>query len=193
MSRTIHVIQGLSAGGSFVQAMHPQPGELLVNEDVLSCGPLPPLRSIEEWAQLRKAYWDSVASSDDDRPFNRDLLANSEALRNADSVMLWLGIGAAEQLLTRLGGKAAETDRITSTASCRSIHSCRQTRHPCMGQRPRMGSWVTKPKSDQAPSASDSGSGGRHFGTRASMGRSYLHRSFWSAFGTLREAVSASA
>ena len=99
MSRTIHVIQGLSAGGSFVQAMHPQPGELLVNEDVLSCGPLPPLRSIEEWAQLREAYWDSVASSDDDRPFNRDLLANSEALRNADSVMLWLGIGAAEQLL----------------------------------------------------------------------------------------------
>ena len=30
--------------------MHPQPGELLVNEDVLSCGPLPPFRSIEEWA-----------------------------------------------------------------------------------------------------------------------------------------------
>ncbi len=99
MSRTIHVIQGLSAGGSFVQAMHPQPGELLVNEDVLSCGPLPPLRSIEEWAQLREAYWDSVASSDDDRPFNRDLLTNSQVLRLADSIVLWLGIGAAEQLL----------------------------------------------------------------------------------------------
>jgi hypothetical protein len=99
MLRTIHVIQGLSAGGCFVQAMHPQPGELLVNEDVLSCGPLPPLRSIAEWGELREAYWDSVASSDDDRPFNRDVLANSEALRNADSVMLWLGIGAAEQLL----------------------------------------------------------------------------------------------
>ena len=99
MSRTINVIQGLSAGGSFVQAMHPQPGELLVNEDVLSCGPLAPLRSIEEWAQLREAYWDSVASSDDERPFNRDLLKNSETLRNADSIVLWLGIGAAEQLL----------------------------------------------------------------------------------------------
>lgn len=99
MSRSIHVVQGLSAGGSFVQAMNPQPGELLVNEDVLSCGPLLPLRSIEEWARLREAYWDSVASSDDQRPFNRDLLANSEGLRDADSVTLWLGIGAAEQLL----------------------------------------------------------------------------------------------
>jgi hypothetical protein len=99
MSRTIHVIQGHYAGERFVQAMHPQPGELLENEDVLSCGPLPPLRSIEEWAQLRKAFWDTVASSDDDRPFNRDLLANSEALRNADAIVLWLGIGAAEQLL----------------------------------------------------------------------------------------------
>ena len=99
MSRTIHVIPGLSAGASFVQAMHPQPGELLVNEDVLSCGPLPPFRSIEEWARLREAYWNSVASSDDDGPFNRDLLANSEALQNADSIVLWLGIGAGEQLL----------------------------------------------------------------------------------------------
>ena len=89
MSRTIHVIQGLSAGGSFVQAMHPQPGELLVNEDVLSCGPLPPLRSIEEWARLRETYWDSVASSDDERPFNRDLLVNSQALRNVDSIVLF--------------------------------------------------------------------------------------------------------
>jgi hypothetical protein len=79
--------------------MNPQPGELLVNEDVLSCGPLLPLRSIEEWARLREAYWDSVASCDDQRPFNRDLLANSEGLRDADSVTLWLGIGAAEQLL----------------------------------------------------------------------------------------------
>lgn len=99
MSRTIHVIQGLSAGGSFNQAMQPQPGELLVNEDVLSCGPLPPFRSIEEWSRLREAYWDSVASSDDQRPFNDDILANTPALCEADSIVLWLGVGVAEQLL----------------------------------------------------------------------------------------------
>lgn len=99
MSRTVHVIQGHSAGGSFVQAMHPQPGELLVNEDVLSCGPLPPFRSIEEWTRLREAYWNPDGSSDAQRPFNRDLLANAQALREVDSIVLWLGIGVAEQLL----------------------------------------------------------------------------------------------
>ena len=68
MSWTMNVIQGLSAGGSFVQAMQPQPGELLVNEDVLSCGPLLPFRSIEEWILLREDYWDSIVSGDDERP-----------------------------------------------------------------------------------------------------------------------------
>ena len=99
MSRTINIIQGDSAAGCFSQAMDPNPGELLVNLDVLSCGPLPPLRSIEEWAQLRQAYWDSIASRDEPRRFNADLLDNTQALREADSIVLWLGTGAAEQLL----------------------------------------------------------------------------------------------
>jgi len=99
MRRIAHVIQGRSAAGSFAQAMDPPPGELLVNEDVLSCGPLPPFRSIEEWAPLREAYWDSIASSDDQHPFNRDLLANTQTLRELDSIVVWIGLGAAEQLM----------------------------------------------------------------------------------------------
>ena len=99
MSRTINIIQGNYAAGCFSQAMDPNPGELLVNGDVLSCGPLPPLRSIEEWAQLRQAYWDSIASRDEPRRFNADLLDNTQALREADSIVLWLSLGAAEQLL----------------------------------------------------------------------------------------------
>jgi hypothetical protein len=103
MSRIIHVVQGLSAAGSFRQAIQPGPGELLANEDVLSCGPLPPFRSIDEWAHLREAFWSEVSPDDSQRPFNRDLLANTQALRDAlrdaDSIVLWLGVGAAEQLL----------------------------------------------------------------------------------------------
>ena len=72
MSRIAHVIQGLSAAGSFNQAMHPNAGELLVNEDVLSCGPLPPFRSIEEWVRLREAYWDSIAPDEEPHAFNRE-------------------------------------------------------------------------------------------------------------------------
>lgn len=99
MPRTINVIQGLYAAGTFNQAMRPEPGELIAHGDVLSCGPLPPIRSIEEWTQLRKAYWDSIGPSKERRPFNADLLSNAAALRDADSIVLWLGIGAAEQLM----------------------------------------------------------------------------------------------
>jgi Domain of unknown function (DUF1835) len=98
-SRRVNVIQGHSAAGSLRQAIHPQPGELLVNEDVLSCGPLPPFRSTDEWIHLRRAYWDSVAEDDSEGSFNGDLLANDGLLRELDSIVLWLGMGAAEQLL----------------------------------------------------------------------------------------------
>jgi hypothetical protein len=99
MSRTINVIQGYSAASSFAGAMQPQPGELLVNEDVLSCGPLPPFRSSEEWIQLREAYWDSIVSGSDEHPMRHELLTNTQALCEADSIVLWAGLGAAEQLL----------------------------------------------------------------------------------------------
>jgi hypothetical protein len=79
--------------------MQPQPGELLVNEDVLSCGPLPHFRSVDEWTRLREAYWDTVSPGDSQRSFNHDLLANAGALLEVDSIVLWLGIGTAEQLL----------------------------------------------------------------------------------------------
>jgi hypothetical protein len=73
----------------------PTPGELLVNDDVLSCGPLPHL---DEWASLRKAYWDSILPDDSQKSFNHDLLANTPMLCEVDSVVLWLGVGANPDL-----------------------------------------------------------------------------------------------
>ena len=99
MATTVNVVQGHSAAGCFRQAMHPQPGELVVNDDVLSCGPLPPLRSLDEWTRLREAYWDTVAPDDCQRAFNEDLLTDTQRLCAVDSIVLWLGAGAAEQLL----------------------------------------------------------------------------------------------
>jgi hypothetical protein len=52
------------------------------------CHPFDPLKSGHNSG---KHTGDSVASSDDDRPFNRDLLTNSQVLRHADLIVLWLG------------------------------------------------------------------------------------------------------
>lgn len=99
MSHTVHVVQGHSAAGCFLQAKHPQAEELLVNEDDLSCGPLPHFRSIDEWVRLREAYWNTVSPGETQTSFKHDLFANAQVLCTADSVVLWLGVGAAEQLL----------------------------------------------------------------------------------------------
>jgi hypothetical protein len=79
--------------------MRPNRGDLLANEDVLSYGPLLPFQSLEQWAGIREAYWHSLLPSGYETPLYRDLSANAEALREAESIVLWLGLGAAEQLL----------------------------------------------------------------------------------------------
>jgi len=100
MTRLIHIVQGFSAAGCFNQAMHPKPGELLVNDDVLSCGPLPAFQSPEQWTSVRGAYWDSVEpDSRSTTEFNGEFLAGLLALHDTDSLVLWLGVGVAEQLM----------------------------------------------------------------------------------------------
>lgn len=101
MSRRIHILQGFSAAGCFAQAIHPKPEDVLVNDDVLSCGPLPPFQSVEQWTNLRGTYWDTVLPGDLPPPsaFNSDFLATVLGLQDADSIVVWLGIGLAEQLL----------------------------------------------------------------------------------------------
>ncbi len=101
MSRRIHILQGFSAAGCFAQAIHPRSEDVLVNDDVLSCGPLPQFRSVEQWTNLRGTYWDAVLPGDFPPPseFNSDFLATVLGLKDADSVVVWIGIGVAEQLL----------------------------------------------------------------------------------------------
>lgn len=99
MTRAINILHGDSAAGIFQQAMRPAPGELLVAQDLLSCGPLPPFKSIEQWTRVRTAYWDVVAPEIPTTAFNRDLFANTQAIREAESVVVWLGVGAADQLV----------------------------------------------------------------------------------------------
>lgn len=78
--------------------MQPKREELLVNEDVLSCGPLAAFKGLDQWTRFREAYWDSVAATDAERPLNLDFRTNTEALCEADSILLWLGLGTADQL-----------------------------------------------------------------------------------------------
>jgi hypothetical protein len=76
--------------------------QILVHHDLLSCGPLPPLLSLDEWRDVRESYLQSLeveraGFSFADCP--RDLLTSCERLTRAATITLWLGTGLPEQLL----------------------------------------------------------------------------------------------
>jgi uncharacterized protein DUF1835 len=98
--REIHIAHGLSAPGSLRQALNLSPDSILANQDVLSCGPLLPFRSLEEWRMQREAYWGDIYQGE--ISFNeseRDLPTNSSIVCEAESLLLWIAKGLAEQLL----------------------------------------------------------------------------------------------
>jgi hypothetical protein len=100
MALEINVIQGVSAAGCLQQTIRPRLGGLLVHQDELTCGPLSTLNDIERWRDLRLSYWNSVLPDGEALygPFEGDLTGNAAALRNAESIVAWVGSGSAEQL-----------------------------------------------------------------------------------------------
>lgn len=60
MPRLLHIDQGLSAAGCLFQAMRPRPGELIVHDDVLSCGAaaaISILRTVDQCSARILAFW----------------------------------------------------------------------------------------------------------------------------------------
>lgn len=98
----LHIAPGPSAGGCLQAGLGLPPELVLINHDLLSCGPLPPLDSLDDWRDVRQAYLRSLDGDDPTFAFaeqDRDLLTSSERLRAAESITLWIGTGLAEQLL----------------------------------------------------------------------------------------------
>src|SRR5215475_5925193 len=102
---TVHIAPGLSASGTMRQALNLQlPSCLLAFDDYISVGPIQVFGSISEWRRLRDGYWASLPADPlplsgqyERAPF--DLYERTEALPKADTIVLWIGTGLAEQLL----------------------------------------------------------------------------------------------
>jgi hypothetical protein len=76
--------------------------QVLIHYDLLSCGPLRSLESLEDWRELRQGYLQSLDGEDQSFRFAdraRDVLTHCEELRHARTITLWLGTGLAEQLM----------------------------------------------------------------------------------------------
>jgi hypothetical protein len=95
----VHVILGDSAAGVFRRVFHPG-DRLVIDLDVLSCGPTPRCDDIGSWCDVRRAFWSSVAPGSALEPEAADfgLPGESERLRRAEQITIWSATGVSEQL-----------------------------------------------------------------------------------------------
>jgi hypothetical protein len=95
----LHIVLGDSAGGTFTRVFFAR-DRLLIDQDVLSCGPLAPITDLASWNRLRTGFWSSVlpgaAGEQVQSRFN--LLDNAQRLAEAERVHIWAATGVSEQL-----------------------------------------------------------------------------------------------
>lgn len=73
--------------------------ELLVQHDVISCGPVRAFASRSEWISTRDDFWQEVCGGPALEEFPEDLVVDAEAIARADRVTLWIGAGLSDRLL----------------------------------------------------------------------------------------------
>jgi hypothetical protein len=95
----LHILLGDSAGGIFTRVFFAR-DRLLIDQDVLSCGPTPRCPDLEAWSKLRFDYWSSFvpggASEHVHSRFN--LVDNAQRLVDAEAIHIWAATGVSEQL-----------------------------------------------------------------------------------------------
>jgi hypothetical protein len=98
----VHIVAGSSAAACLQEGLALSPDQVLIHHDLLSCGPLPLLDSLEDWRDVRETYLRSLDIEEPTLLFadqDRDVFANRERLRSTRTITLWLGTGLAEQLM----------------------------------------------------------------------------------------------
>lgn len=92
----LHVILGDSAAGTFTQTFGAGDA-LIIDRDVLSCGPTLRCDDIQAWRKMRSAFWNGVPyHSAEATDFG--LLDRAEKFTKAERITIWAATGVSEQL-----------------------------------------------------------------------------------------------
>jgi len=96
----LHIVNGDMAAGTFLHAFGAS-DRLLINRDVLSCGPLPRSIKVAAWQKARLDFWRTTLAHLRDfnfEPSPIDLLKNAERLRPPEVPCVWAATGNSDQL-----------------------------------------------------------------------------------------------
>jgi hypothetical protein len=96
----LHIVNGDMAAGTFLHAFGAS-DRLLINRDVLSCGPLPRSIKVAAWQRARLDFWRATLAHLRDfnfEPSPIDVLKNAERLRAPEVPCVWAATGNSDQL-----------------------------------------------------------------------------------------------
>jgi Domain of unknown function (DUF1835) len=96
----LNIVNGDMAAGSFLHTFGAT-DRLLINRDVLCCGPLPRTIKVAAWQKARLDFWRTTLSHLRDfnfEPSPIDLLKNADRLRGPDFPCVWAATGNSDQL-----------------------------------------------------------------------------------------------
>ncbi|HEY6125468.1 MAG TPA: DUF1835 domain-containing protein [Steroidobacteraceae bacterium] len=96
----LHIVNGDMAAGVFLHTFGAG-DRLLINRDVLSCGPLPRSIRVAAWQRARLDFWRATLAHLRDfnfEPSPIDLLKNADRLRAPDIPCVWAATGNSDQL-----------------------------------------------------------------------------------------------
>ena len=115
----LHVILGDSAAGTFTRVFHAN-DRLLIDQDVLSCGPTLKGDDRRAWSKARHDFWSGLIPGAEpthvQSTYNLD--DNAERLRTASHIYIWAATSLSEQLfvahVVRLAdGVGADPERLS--------------------------------------------------------------------------------
>jgi hypothetical protein len=94
----VHVILGDCAAEVFRRVFDPG-DRLVIDRDVLNCGPTPRCETLEAWREARGEFWSSIPpyGALEFDSAGRELLDERERLREAERITLWAATGVSEQ------------------------------------------------------------------------------------------------
>ena len=95
----LHLFTGDAAAGTVRAALRIPAGDYLVQHDVITCGPVRPFASRDEWIRTRDDFWEEVCGGPDLEEFPSDLVVDADRLGAASRLVLWVGAGLSDRML----------------------------------------------------------------------------------------------
>lgn len=88
----LHIINGAAAAGSWRASFPEAADRLLIQHDLLSCGPIPLCDDLQAWKRVRTDYLVNLVPDSDQLKYGSfplDLVGNLARLRDNEKIYVW--------------------------------------------------------------------------------------------------------